>query len=413
MAMRTTNKSLRGIAGKPKRGFKGNAAALLVSAAMGLGACGDTIHNHYYETDGGAPTVNVEAPEVNVDVPDVTVNMPSDSTEVSALCADDIEVPFEATFNQGESVQLVNGLRLQLTDLESESQTAFFHLTDDMGNVLAHVDMVEGVEGTIDLGDGDVAIVACSVRIGDTFSEKSVTIRSDTDISRPAPECGIEEGETGFRRTLENGVTQDVRQTVQYDTCEERGPLTILSERQTLEPALEAGEDGEGLADSMRLTVNVCSETYTIVGVHPDGLDLGKEAVTVLLNEGSLAVLATDFNLILDGVENHVGVDRALIGVYDESGEMTHYYAIAAQTTIPITVGTETYSLHVYSTSDSGSSEPAWARIAILSSVTELREGELTDLTCSSAGGDVDGTYSFSMQWGPGNTIRGWELTRE
>jgi hypothetical protein len=386
-----------------RRGFKGKMAALLASAAMGLPACGDTIHNHYYETDSGTPTVNVEAPEV-------TVNMPADSTETSPLCeADGLAPAYEATINVGEAALLRNGYRLELTDLEPETQTAFFHLTDDDGAVLAHVDMVEGVEGRIDLGDGEAAIVACSVRAGYSFGERSVTLRSDSNLSREEPDCGLEEFDTGLRRTLENDIVQDVRQVIQTDTCEDGAPVTLLSETTTLEPGLEAGEGREGLAVNARLTVNVCSEMYTILDVRADGIDLGKEAVAFEMRPDADAVISPEVTLRMEGVEDHDGVDHVVISVLDSFGEASTRFHFAAGQSMSLGIEGSVYTFHAYEVRPGDGEVSASALLALISDSVSLAEGLATELSCGAYGG---GNYSFSMGWA-GGALSGWTLTRE
>ena len=406
--MRKTYKSRREGVGRAKRGFKGKAAALLVSAALGLPACGDTINHNYYVTDGGAPSVNVEPPEVNVDVPDVTVNMPSESTEVSPLCADDVEVAFEATLNTGEALLLRNGLRLELRDMEDSTQTAFFHLTDDDGVTLEHVDMVEGVEGTIDLGDGPVAIVACSVRIGYQFNERSVTVRAESNISREEATC---EDETWLSETrvLENGATQEVRQYVQRDNCEEELPITVLSEITELEPGFETGEGREGLAVNERLTVSLCNETYTILDVSSEGIDFGKEAVAFGMRPDADAVITPDVTLRMEGVEDHDGVDHVVVSVLDSFGEVATRFHFAAGESITLVIEGEPYTFHAYTVTPQDGEVPASALMALISESVAMREGTSTELPC---GDYVAGNYSFSMSW-DGDAVAGWTLTRE
>ena len=397
--MRTTNKSLRGIAGKPKRGFKGKAAALLASAAMGLGACGDTIHNHYYESDGGTPTVNVEAP-------DVTVNLPSDTGEASPLCSEDgLSPAHELTLNIGESALLRNGFRLEFTDIEAGTQTAFFHLTDEEGNLISHVDLVEGAEVRITLDDSSAAIVACSVRAGYTFGERSVTLVSDSVLEMGEPEQppSICEGDIAIETTEHIYTTQipGATQEVQLWYCD--GEDSNFRETSAFSPdiELELGESGypTGLPPG-RYTVSVLGEDYVLADADQGGIALAKESISGIMNQGE-TLPVDDLRIRLDDLEAHGEVAGAIISVLDSLGNVLVHDVVNPGQTVSFMAGAREYLFHVYETAPGYTFGAKWADVAVFSEYHGVEDG-------GSFGG-----FSFDMNWTIDRRLSGWTLTRE
>ncbi|MBD3210813.1 hypothetical protein GF318_05510 [Candidatus Micrarchaeota archaeon] len=378
-----------------KRTFRNAKLALAFTASLGLASCGDTINQYYGNPDAGTPEVNV------------TVETPE--REISELCQDDsisAETPSnEVTVNQGESFLFPGGYRMNLLDIEAETQTALFVLEDGEGNAIRNVDMEEGREYVFSFNDGDVAAAACSVRAGYTFGEQSVTVRADSDLApyveddpaSPVCDSGLDISTHDY---VYNWDLVSADQHIEEQYCDGE----LFREVSIFDPPVEVEvNEAGGLAGlpQGRYQAWFMGEPYVLADLLRDRVTLAKEAMSGIVNQGE-ALAIDDITIGLDDLEVHGDVTMAIVSVVDAMGNVLQRDRIGAGQTKTIVIGDREYNLHAYALAPGYTFGAKWAELAVFSEIVEVRED--TPFTCE------QGTFRFGMDWTSDSRLNGWTL---
>lgn len=310
----------------------------------------------------------------------------------------------QALVDQGETVVLPNGYRMNLTDIEAETQTALFDMLDAEGNIVGYADLVEGVEYSLTFPDGEmVSLSACSVRAGYTFGEKSVMLVADVDLEmeQPEPAPSLCEGDirvepyTYIYNTQIPGATQELEQWY----CDGDSEYYRETSRFTPEMELEIGPSGyaEGLPEG-RYRVNVLGEDYVLADADSSGIALAKESIAGIMNQGESLSVAGGLVVRLEDLVVESGA--AAVAVVDSMGNVLLRDTVEPGQTAYYSIGGEAFYFHVYATAPGYTFGSKWADVAVFSEYNNVPDG-----------GSFEG-FSFSMSWTPEKRLSSWTLTR-
>ncbi len=386
---------------RAKDAFRRGAAAATIAAATTLGSagCSDTIHVQV--PDQPTPNINVEPPEVNVTVED------QEQLPQSEMCSDSTSVVIgsrgqSATVNRGESVYLPNNYRLNLQDVEANTQTAFFTVLNPDNAIVDDLDMVERVGYTLEFSEGVepvvVELAACQVRSGHTFGEVSVTLVSDVEIETSGIECTPDtrnEVEENIDFWQQRGDIQHVN-TVYINDCE--GNNSLLSQTSLFSNPLEdVGLHGVVFQD--KIVARILEGSWVLLSANQDGIRISKEEATgiLVLNE---ELSNGEITVSLVAVELDDENPMATVSIEHIDGEMGR--DISPGQTIEVDFGGESYFIHAYHISPSYTFGSSWAHLALLTTVRDVENEALNSFP--------SGDYYFSMSFDDSGALTSWDF---